>query len=258
MLTSIIFLSIACTLVVSVYLRSKTKKEISCLHTKIQKYNINKKLKDVEFQSITSLLKDNEVERKQIMNDLHESLGSKLVAIKFQISALEANDHDPSDAYKRANSLLDEAVHETRRLAYSMSDEMHKSFNMISALNQIKRSIEEEKNIKLGIYFHGLVQNVSSELNLQLYQVIQELITNTLAHADANQINIQLYRREEEFIIMVEDDGVGFDPKNLKNKQPGLGLKSIESKLGMFDGKLFIDSTPGHGTTVTIEIPLVA
>ncbi|MGL1886393.1 MAG: ATP-binding protein [Reichenbachiella sp.] len=228
------------------------------LSSKVNKYNINKKLKDLEYNSITSLLKDSEVEREQVVDDLHETLGSKLVAMKFQMCSMDALQEKDIKIYNQVNMILDDAITDVRRLAYSMSDHIHKSFDMISALQEIKYSIERDKTIQFGVYFHGLVQNVSSELNLQLYRVIQSLITNTLTYANATEINIQLFRREEEFIVMLEDNGIGFDPLNIKKSNSNVGFKELESKLDSFNGKMFIDSSPGHGTTVTIEIPLAA
>ncbi|MBU2884819.1 hypothetical protein KO507_03455 [Gilvimarinus agarilyticus] len=208
---------------------------------------------------MNDLLLDNDSERKKIIHELHENIGNKIVAAKMQFGSLPHPEILNSNPYVQGHLLLDQVVNDTRQLAYGMSDKELSEFNIMKSLKHIKHTLEQEGKIKLGIYFHGLDKTLSHELNLRLFRMIQELITNTLTHAYASQITVQLNRNDQELILTVEDNGIGFDPRQVNFiRGNGIGLKEIERNLNQIAGSVFIDSTPGHGTTITIQIPLAA
>jgi two-component system, NarL family, sensor kinase len=92
-------------------------------------------------------------------------------------------------------------------------------------------------------------------IEINLYRIIQELISNILKHAKASEVSIQLLKKETYLNIVVEDNGIGFDVNQVKNKK-GMGLKNIESRVNSLGGEFNIDSGKGAGTTITINIPI--
>ena len=90
-----------------------------------------------------------------------------------------------------------------------------------------------------------------------LYRVVQELVQNIVKHARATEVNLQLIRHATELALMVEDNGVGFDPAAL-GAEAGIGLRNIESRVAYLGGTLELDSRPGYGTTITATVPLPA
>ncbi|PIB36197.1 hypothetical protein BFP72_12735 [Reichenbachiella sp. 5M10] len=230
--------------------------KITHLKADIYKYYIRSRFQAVEVDTMQGIIKENDSKRKKVIDELHENIGNKIVAAKMHFGAIHHEALINSTYFQKGHTLLDEAVSDTRQLAYNMSDQELSEFSIITALKDIKKSLERDNQIKLGIFFHGLDKNLSNELNLQLYRMVQELITNILTHAYASQVTVQLNRRNNELILTVEDDGIGFDPQQINFiKGNGFGLKGIEQNLSQIDGKVYIDSHPGHGTTVTIEIP---
>ena len=88
-----------------------------------------------------------------------------------------------------------------------------------------------------------------------LYRVVQEAVQNIVKHARASQINLQLIRHTHELTLLIEDNGVGFDPAAL-GPDAGLGLRNMASRVAYLGGSLDVDSRPGHGTTVAATVPL--
>jgi signal transduction histidine kinase len=88
--------------------------------------------------------------------------------------------------------------------------------------------------------------------------VLQEIVNNIIKHAKATEVSIQMIKHEKELTLLVEDNGVGFNVEKTLGEFSGIGLKNIQSRVAFLNGEVFFDSTPGKGTTVTIEIPIAS
>jgi signal transduction histidine kinase len=127
-------------------------------------------------------------------------------------------------------------------------------FGLVSALKDLSESVESAGNIKVKFFNFGIDERLDHRTEISLYRITQELISNILKHAQAKEINIHLSRQDGELSLMVEDDGIGFDPSK---ESSGIGIKNIIARVDQLNGNIFFDSSPGHSCTVTIEIPLV-
>ena len=108
--------------------------------------------------------------------------------------------------------------------------------------------------VKVHLHVHDIDRFIlEKQSQFNIYRIVQEAVNNILKHANACEINIQLVGQDNHITIMIEDDGKGFDPKN--NKE-GRGLKNIVTRSLWLKGNINIDSSPGHGTTITTEIPV--
>ena len=94
--------------------------------------------------------------------------------------------------------------------------------------------------------------NGHNMISLSIYRVIQELLHNTIKHAKANEILIQINTEDEELVIQFEDDGLGYDTNNLKRK--GMGLENIQSRINYLKGQISVHSNPGEGTSTLIHV----
>jgi hypothetical protein len=101
----------------------------------------------------------------------------------------------------------------------------------------------------------GLNERLENSLELAIFRMIQELLTNAVKHAQATEITISLTQHENNLNIIIEDNGKGFNPKN-RNKNEGMGLTHIEKKTEQLGGNFSIDSTEGRGTSILIDLPL--
>ncbi|UXP30705.1 ATP-binding protein [Reichenbachiella agarivorans] len=239
--------------------KRKNESILKELQEDIYKYHIGSKFQELENYTKSKILKENATERKDLIDELHENIGNKIAAAKMQFGAIHHDEVIHSAPFQKGHVLLNEAVNDTRQLAYRIADKQVSDFNIISALQEIKKTLEKDGGIRLDIFHHGIDKNLELEINIQLFRMIQELITNVLTHAKASHVVIQVNKIQKELILMVEDDGIGFDSQdiNFMNRK-GYGLKGIEQILIPINGKFFVDSTPGRGTTVTIEIPVAA
>ena len=111
------------------------------------------------------------------------------------------------------------------------------------------------EKLKINLVVLGLNERLPENIETVIYRVLQELINNIIKHAQANEVTIQLIRESNEFMLMVEDNGKGFDLEKTMQQQ-GIGLKNITSRVEYLNGQVNYDTAVGKGTTVIIEIPL--
>ncbi|RPH33039.1 MAG: tetratricopeptide repeat protein [Bacteroidales bacterium] len=245
------------------FLRSYRLKQRTLLAEKNYKINeqkIKELLKDQELKSMSAMLEGQEGERKRIAQDLHDRLGSMLSMVKLHFKSVEENIQALREnnmvMYSKANNLLDEACEEVRKIANDLISGVLNKFGLIPALNNLKESIEATGQLKIEVFNFGFDENrLEYNIEINLYRIIQELISNILKHSKASEVSIQLLKKEKRLNIVVEDNGIGFDVNQIKNKK-GIGLRNIESRVDTLNGELNIDTGKGAGTTITIEIPI--
>jgi signal transduction histidine kinase len=104
------------------------------------------------------------------------------------------------------------------------------------------------------LHIHHLDERLDQHIEINIYRIIQETISNILKHAHATEIILQINRLEDDLLLIVEDNGTGFEID--ATERPGIGLKNIQSRVDTLYGNLHIDSRKGKGTIITIEIPL--
>lgn len=240
--------------------RLKQRTLLSEKNNEINKQKITELLKDQELKSISAMMEGQEGERKRIAQDLHDRLGSMLSMVKLHFKSVEENIQSIKEnnlvMYSKANNLLDEACEEVRKIANDLTSGVLNKFGLIPALNSLKESIEGTGQLKIEVLVFGFDENrLEYNIEINLYRIIQELISNILKHAKASEVSIQLLKKEKRLNIVVEDNGIGFDVNQTKNKK-GMGLKNIESRVDSLNGEFNIDSGKGSGTTITIDIPL--
>lgn len=220
---------------------------------------INTLLKDQELKSVSSMLEVQEQERKRIAADLHDRLGSMLSTVKLyfntveeQIDNLKAQN---KEQYHKATMLLDEACDEVRKISHNLVSGELVKFGLVSAINQLKDTIEDSGILKMNVYAFGMDERIDSTKEISLYRVVQELMNNMLKHAKATEVTIQLNRVGDNLNIVVEDNGVGFDVEAALTKD-GMGLRNMETRVKKMQGVITFDSGKGRGTTTIIDIPV--
>lgn len=220
---------------------------------------INTLLKDQELQSVSNMLEVQEQERTRIAADLHDRLGSMLSTVKLYFNSVEEQidqmKAQNKEQYSKATSLLDEACDEVRKISHNLvSGELIK-FGIVSALNQLKETINETGKLQINVLSFGMEHRLDSSIEISLYRVIQEMMNNILKHSKASEVTIQLNKDENNLNIVVEDNGIGFDHEAALQKN-GMGLKSIETRIKQLKGSVSYDTGKGRGTTTIIDIPV--
>lgn len=250
-----IILSIA--IMVVYHQRQRAMAQLALKEKEIHGHQISEMLKEQEIKSIHAMLEGQDRERKRIAEDLHDRLGSTLSAVKLHLGALDGVAVQPTaqPIYQNLNGLLDQAVSEVRDIAYNMVSGVLTKFGLVPALQDLKESLEASRQLKIELVVFNLEERLDGQVEVTLYRIIQELVSNVLKHARATEITIQLNKINQELLLMVEDNGRGFDPY-LTTQNKGMGLGNVASRVASLGGRLSIDSGKGRGTTTTIEIPL--
>ncbi|NVO11897.1 MAG: sensor histidine kinase [Bacteroidales bacterium] len=240
--------------------RLKQRTLLAEKNSEIKEQKITELIKDQELKSMSAMMEGQEGERKRIAQDLHDRLGSMLSMVKLHFKSVEENIQTLREnnilMYSKANNLLDEACDEVRKIANDLTSGILNKFGLIPALNNLKESIEATGQLKIEVLNFGFDESrLDYNIEINLYRIIQELISNILKHSKASEVSIQLLKKEKQLNIVVEDNGLGFDINQAKNRK-GMGLKNIESRVNSLNGEFNIDSGKGAGTTITIDIPL--
>ena len=123
------------------------------------------------------------------------------------------------------------------------------------ALQDLCEGINRSGRLEISFIPYGLDYTFDDQTAVSVYRIVQELVKNTLRHAEASELIVQLSAEDDLLNIVVEDNGKGFDPAE-KLQNPGIGLQSIQSRLTLLHGTMEIESNPGAGATFTIDIPL--
>lgn len=204
-----------------------------------------------------SIIEAEEKERVRIARDLHDGVAQTMTAAKMQLEYFMGTlgNSLPGDAsLQNAFDLIQDAAKEVRTVSHSMVPNALLKSGLVAAVRDFVQRTGNEK-LKINLVVLGLNERLGEQVETVVFRVLQELVNNILKHAQATEITIQLLREETELSVMVEDNGRGFDAGRLDEKA-GMGLQNIESRIAYLNGQLHIDSSPGRGTTVMIEIPV--
>lgn len=240
-----------------IILNSRRKEKISHQEKLIEQQKLEKALKDHELQSIDIMLEGQEKERQLIANDLHDNLGSMLATLKmnFENLRMRKNGTDATEAmlFERTDELIDEAYHKVRRLAHSKNAGVPATESLIPAVKKLVSKISLPGKLEMQFVPYGFTERLDNTLEITIFRIIQELSTNIIKHSRATEATVQLTNHGDSINIIIEDNGVGFNPATLTND--GMGLENISKKVNQLNGSIDFDSTPGKGTTIIIELP---
>ncbi|MCE7863223.1 MAG: hypothetical protein DYG99_06750 [Bacteroidetes bacterium CHB5] len=225
---------------------------------KLQQQRITELETEKQLLATQSLLQGQEDERSRIAKDLHDGLGGLLSGVKLQLGAMKGNlilSEENGHAFNRALDKLDESISEMRRVAHNMMPETLLHFGLAKALLDYTDGLMQQQNFTIECTFKGLEQRMSQSTEVMIYRMVQELINNAVKHSGAGNILVQvIHHSNRQLNITVEDNGKGFNPKQIK--QNAAGLRSVKSRVEYLNGKMDLQSEQGKGTSVYIECDL--
>lgn len=214
-------------------------------------------LKKTEGAIMNAMIEGQDNERKRIARELHDSLGQNLSAAKMSLLSLDAQIKRSgleirNDLVGRMLDLINEAVEEVRNISHDLMPDLLEQFGIVSALDELSAKSSSEL-VKITFEPVDMRGRLKANVETGLYRMSQELINNALRHSMAKNIHIQLINHGDSIVLSIEDDGIGFD---MKLRTKGIGLKNVESRTKLLNGSMDVESTPGEGTLVTVEIPI--
>jgi len=196
-----------------------------------------------------------EEERKRIANDLHDDVGAQLSTLKLFIYRINENSF-PADTDLKENikKLIDSSIKGIRRSIKDLSPNALEKFGFEPTIRDLFDAIRKAESIDIKYDSNINGRKFDSKIELNLFRVIQEIINNTLKHAQATEIRIDINSLSDQLHIHIQDNGIGFSLNGNNNK--GLGFKNIESRLYLIKGKYVVSSSPENGTSYQINVPL--
>ncbi len=211
--------------------------------------------KEQETQMLKSVIEGEEKERKRVARELHDGLGAVLATVKMQISGIQHKfpEIESSATYQKAELLIDEACRTVREISHNLMPNILEQQGLIFAMEDLCHTFANHHKIDFDFIPYGDEQLLPDELKITVFRITQELLKNIIKHAAAKAVIVQLTIEENEVILIVEDDGKGFDTATL---QSGIGIENIRSRTAYLNGTLTLDTTIGQGTTFTIQFPL--
>ena len=236
--------------------KNNTTKKLALQEAKLNNQKILQLEQEKNLLAMTSMIEGQEAERKRIAMDLHDGLGGILVNIKSQLHALEKKVGELSqyDLYGKATGMIDNASREVRRIAYNMMPLALSRLGLKAAVEDMLTKIEHSENIKIRTHFSNLEDRLDETREVMIYRIIQELLNNVVKHAEATDLFVQINNVDNDLLITVEDNGIGFDIAKVRDSE-GLGMKSIDSRVKFLEGTLDILSN-NEGSSFNIHIPM--
>lgn len=214
-------------------------------------------LKNQEIEMINAIMEVQEKERSRIAEEIHDHLGNNLATIKLFFDTLQpqmkALDHAHQNQYNKAVKLLEKTCTDVRKIATDVASNILTKFGLVAAIKEMANLIADAGDMEIKVISYGLDRRLENSIELALFRIIQELITNILKHSNASEASIQITKHEHSLNIIVEDNGKGFHTKQV---EAGMGLKNINSRLEKIKGEIVVDSGKGAGTTVTIDLEI--
>lgn len=204
-----------------------------------------------------SILEGEQKERIRIARDLHDSIGQMLSVVKMNVSGI----HYQAGAQEQLQTtatleIIDKTIQEVRHISHNLIPE-ELNFGLVSALEEMCSKINDAGGTKVVLHIgEGLEQKTfNKQFELSVYRILQEILANTLKHAEAGEVQVQLSNAGGQILLRVTDDGKGFDPGIIREAK-GLGWKNIQARVNLLNGRMNIQSEKIKGTAIEIWIPV--
>lgn len=203
-----------------------------------------------------------EDERRRIARDLHDHLGQRLTALRLKIASLKEVCGDNDELCARIDRLSEIAARidaEVSFLAWELRPTALDDLGLEAAIGNFAREWAQHFDISAEFHSNGLAgKRLDPEVETNLYRISQEALNNTFKHAEASNASVLLELRQDEVVLIVEDNGQGFDVKEqsiVRTSGKGLGLIGMRERAMLVGGSLEIESAPGKGTTIFALVP---
>ncbi|HPR57897.1 MAG TPA: sensor histidine kinase [Bacteroidales bacterium] len=228
-------------------------------HRHKQKASFQKAIIELTEKKSDAVLEAEIQERKRIGQELHDSLGHLLSLAGLHASVLhKRKDLEEEKRKELLESLMksiDDAFDEVRNISHNLAPSLLSERGLEGALKSISDKVNQSTKLSMSFDTFGLSGKMDALIENTLFRTLQEIVNNTIKHADATKLFIQIAKGEHEITLIAEDNGKGFDAQNITS-HPSYGLSHMKSRIEKHNGTLFIDSNKNRGTIISILIPL--
>ena len=220
----------------------------SCIASAIYRQQIQQEKEQAELAVLQ--------ERNRMAREIHDTLAQAFTGISLQLEAAKSNLTTESEAVRErllnAKRLAKEGIAEARRSVRALRPQALESVNLTTALQQLVAKMVSGMDLEANVSVEGEPHALTSEIEVELYRIAQEALTNTLRYAQASQVDIQLIYEADTVHLQIKDNGIGFDLQSLQNE--GFGLLGMRERSDRLDGHLVINSAIGQGTEIIVTV----
>lgn len=251
---TISFLSVAVALalmlILGVWIYQNQKQMIIQLKLQQKNDEIERMISEQQVKAYESQLEGEAQERRRIASELHDRVGGLMATLNLHFEVLTEK-KELNEEGEHIQQLIKAAIDEVRTISHNLHG-IGQSKGLYNSLEQLKDAISSSGRIEMSLFYEVGDVILPEIVNAELYKIVQELSTNTLKHAKAKKITVQLSVIENVLHLIYEDDGIGFDAETATM---GLGISNVAERVDRCNGTWHIDSRVGRGTTVIINIP---
>ncbi len=205
------------------------------------------------------VLEAQEFERRRVAVELHDELGQLLTAIKINLQLSERlHDGSPSDLNTENIRIVEDALHQVRRLATGLRPALLDDLGLSPALQWIAGIIAARSSFSVHFCPQEMPQRLAPDIETACFRIVQEALTNISRHAQATQVTITLRHESEALLLCVQDDGLGFDLAAMRQRASlggSVGVLGMQERASLIGGQLDIESEIGQGTLVQLSCP---
>jgi len=209
-------------------------------------------------QLLDRVISAQEEERQRIARELHDETGQALTSLTVRLQSL-AQDSSSSKQRRQigeVSELASQALEDVHRLALELRPSVLDDLGLVAALQRYVSDHNRRSSTTVDLVTVGLDHGrLPSAVETALYRIVQEGLTNIIRHAEAESATVMLKRHDGQIRVIIEDDGKGFDPQAAESSSR-LGLYGMRERAELLGGELMVESTPGRGTTLCVEVPL--
>lgn len=214
----------------------------------------------LRIQYINGVIIAQEDERKRIARELHDSTSQSLTSLLVGLQNLKnAGEQDEWDTrIEELRKIVGDTLDEVRTISWRLRPSVLDDLGLVVALERYIAEYQRRYNLPVDFVASGIDERLAPELETSIYRIVQEGLTNIARYAQANNASILIDRRNGTIRIIIEDDGTGFNPDIIAQKNKSLGLHGIRERARLFGGTLTIESQSGKGTSLFVELQVEA
>jgi signal transduction histidine kinase len=207
-------------------------------------------------QLSTKLVDAQETERRSLSRELHDEVAQALSLLLMDVGQLSnqfsSGEEKRQELVQRIKSVAERAVQTVRNMALLLRPSMLDDLGLLAAVEWYARETSRRGEIEVEVHSENVSEDLGDELKLCVYRIVQEALNNAQRHSHAKTARVELTQTNGVIRVKIADEGRGFDPKRTR----GMGLLGMEERVKRLGGALTIESRPGAGTTIRVELPL--
>ena len=210
---------------------------------------------------LRQIVRAQEDERRRIARDIHDQIGQQMTALRLNIAALEqgySGDGELHETLEQTKVIAERLDADVDFLAWELRPAALDDIGLAEAMNSFVNQWSTHSGIEAQFHTTGLdKERLSPETETNLYRIMQEALNNTMKYARASRVDVLVERRDSQVVLIVEDDGAGFNPKEeIEGDDKGMGLIGMRERAALVGGSLEIESMPKKGTTIFVRVPI--